>query len=133
MNVSLLKTQQRGGKGVIMNSDNDDFLTHILTINTKDNVLFFSDRGKVYQTGAYDINDASREAKGKAIQNFIDITSEEKVTVVLGYNINTDKNSKYLLMATKHGTVKKTPLEDFKNIRKNGLLAIKLDKDDVLK
>lgn len=133
MNANVLRTQQRGGKGITAyNSGEDDCLEHILTINTKDNMLFFSDKGKVYQALAYDINDASREAKGKAIQNFIDISSEEKITVILGHNPSKDKTSQYLLMATKNGVIKKTSLDEFSNIRKNGLLSIKLEKDDLL-
>lgn len=133
MNANVLRTQQRGGKGITAyNSGEDDCLEHILTINTKDNMLFFSDKGKVYQALAYDINDASREAKGKAIQNFIDISSEEKITVILGHNPSKDKSSQYLLMATKNGVIKKTSLDEFSSIRKNGLLSIKLEKDDLL-
>jgi DNA gyrase subunit A len=134
MNSNIFRTQQRGGKGITAyNGGDNDLLEHILNVSTKDNLLFFSDRGKVYQTGAYDINDASREAKGKAIQNFIDISTDENVTVVLGYNKEIAKNKKYLIMATKNGVIKKTDLSEFQNIRKNGLLSIKLDKDDLLK
>jgi DNA gyrase subunit A len=134
MNANIFKTQQRGGKGIAAyNGGENDLLEHILTINTKDNLLFFSDKGKVYQTRAYDINDASRESKGKAIQNFIDISGDEKVSVVLGYNKEIAKNKKYLIMATQNGVIKKTELSEFQNIRKNGLLSIKLDKDDLLK
>ncbi len=134
MSAGIFRTQQRGGKGITAyNGGDNDLLEHILTINTKDNLLFFSDKGKVYQTGAYDINDASRESKGKAIQNFIDISGDEKVTVVLGHNKEIAKNKKYLIMATQNGVIKKTELTEFQNIRKNGLLSIKLDKDDLLK
>jgi DNA gyrase subunit A len=134
MNSNIFRTQQRGGKGITAyNGGDNDLLEHILNVSTKDNLLFFSDRGKVYQAGAYDINDASREAKGKAIQNFIDISTDENVTVVLGYNKEIAKNKKYLIMATKNGVVKKTDLSEFQNIRKNGLLSIKLDRDDLLK
>ncbi len=134
MNSNMFRTQQRGGKGITAyNAGENDLLEHILNVSTKDNLLFFSDKGKVYQTNAYDINDASRESKGKAIQNFIDISSDENISVVLGYNKEIAKNKKYLIMATRNGVIKKTELTEFQNIRKNGLLSIKLEKDDLLK
>ncbi len=134
MSSNIFRTQQRGGKGIIAyNVGENDVLEHILNVSTKDNLLFFSDRGKVYQASAYDINDASRESKGKAIQNFIDISGDENVSVILGFNQEMTKSNKYLIMATKNGVIKKTELSEFQNIRKNGLLSIKLDKDDLLK
>jgi DNA gyrase subunit A len=134
MDANMFRTQNRGGKGITAYSgNNDDLLEHILNVSTKDTLLLFSDKGKVYQTGAYAIKDSSRESRGKAIQNFIDITTDEKVTVVLGHNEKVAKDKNYLIMATESGVIKKTPLSEFKNIRKNGLLSIKLGKDDLLK
>jgi DNA gyrase subunit A len=127
------KSQKRGGKGLI-GSDvaDEDFLLHFFNANTHDNVLFFTDRGRVFQTKVYDIPAAVRTSKGKAIQNFLELPAEENVSAIVNYSAKGEKN-KYLMMATKHGILKKTPLEDFENIRRNGIIAISLKKGDQLK
>ena len=134
MNSDSLRTQQRGGKGVIAfeGQNPDDFLARIISANTKDYLLFFTDKGKVYQALAYDINESSRSAKGKAIQNFINIDASEVITAVLSYNPQKTGTNKFLIMATKKGVIKKTKIEEFASIRKTGLLAINLEKEDVL-
>ncbi len=134
MNSDSLRTQQRGGKGVIAfeGQNPDDFLAKIISANTKDYLLFFTDKGKVYQALVYDINESSRSAKGKALQNFINIDSGETITAVLSYNPTKTGINKFLVMATKKGVIKKTKIEEFANIRKTGLLAINLEKEDVL-
>lgn len=134
MSSDSLRTQQRGGKGVIAfeGQNPDDFLAKIISANTKDYLLFFTDKGKVYQALAYDINESSRSAKGKAIQNFINIDASEIITSVLSYNPQKTGANKFLIMATKKGVIKKTKIEEFATIRKTGLLAINLEKDDVL-
>lgn len=129
----VFKPQHRGGKGLIGSDVNeDDFLTHLVSAHSHDNILFFTDSGKVFQTKVYEIPQGSRTAKGKIIHNFLDIPPTETVKAFVAY---ADKGSdaKFLVMATKDGTVKKTSLEDFANVRRNGIIAIKLNKDDVLR
>ncbi len=127
------KAQKRGGKGLI-GSDvaDEDFLLHFFSAQTHDNVLFFTDRGRVFQTKVYDIPAATRTSKGRAIQNFLELPAEENVSAIVNYSDKNEKN-KYLMMVTKHGLVKKTALSDFANIRRNGIIAINLNKGDQLK
>ena len=127
------KTQKRGGKGLIGSEvAEDDFLSHFFSANTHDNVLFFTDRGRVFQTKVHEIPQATRTSKGKAIQNFLELPAEEQVSAVVNYSAKNEKN-KYLMMVTKQGLVKKTALADFANIRRNGIIAISLKKGDHLK
>ncbi len=124
------KTQNRGGKGLI-GSDvaEEDFLRHFVAANTHDNILFFTDRGRVFQTKVYDIPEASRTSKGKSIHNFLEIPVEEKISAAVAYGKD-DKG--FLVMATKDGNIKKTLLEDFANVRRTGIIAIGLKKGDLL-
>ncbi len=131
------KLQERGGKGVIgMTTKEEDTIDKILTAQTHDNMLFFTDRGRVYQVRVWDIPETSRQAKGQAVVNLINIESGEKVTSVLTYSLKRDEQKesgvKFILMATKNGTVKKSKLTEYENIRRSGLVAIKLDKGDEL-
>ncbi|MBI3114431.1 MAG: DNA gyrase subunit A, partial [Candidatus Harrisonbacteria bacterium] len=125
------KSQHRGGKGLI-GSDvaEEDFLRHFISANTHDNILFFTDRGRVFQTKVYEIPEGSRTSKGKSVHNFLEISPEEKISAVISY-ANDDKG--YLVMATKNGMVKKTGLLDFGNVRRTGIIAIRLKKGDELK
>ena len=127
------KVQRRGGKGLI-GSDvaDEDFLLHFFSAATHDNVLFFTDRGRVFQTKVYEIPQATRTSKGKAIQNFLELPADESVSAVVNYSAKNERN-KYLMIVTKHGVIKKTPLEDFENIRRTGIIAISLKKGDQLK
>jgi DNA gyrase subunit A len=131
------KMQERGGKGVIgMTTKEEDTIDKIVSAQTHDNMLFFTDRGRVYQVRVWDIPETSRQAKGQAVVNLINIESGEKVTSVLTYSLKRDEQKesgvKFILMATKHGTVKKSKLTEYENIRRSGLVAIKLEKDDEL-
>lgn len=128
------KSQKRGGKGLIGSEvAEEDFLTHFFACNTHDNLLFFTDRGRVFQTRAYEIPAGSRTAKGKAVHNFLDLPAEEHITAIVNYPYQQKKSGDgFLLMATGNGTIKKTALEDFRNIRRNGIIAITLDKGDRL-
>jgi len=131
------KMQERGGKGVIgMTTKEEDTIDKIVSAKTHDNMLFFTDRGRVYQVRVWDIPETSRQAKGQAVVNLINIESGEKVTSVLTYSLKKDEQKesgvKFILMATKHGTVKKSKLTEYENIRRSGLVAIKLEKDDEL-
>lgn len=127
------KTQSRGGKGVIgMATKEEDTVEKMTTAMTHDNVLFFTDKGKVYQIKAWDLPQTSRQAKGQAIINLINIEAGEKVTSLLTYGKDDLTNIKYITMATVKGTVKKTKIEEYEKIRKSGLVAIKLENQDQL-
>ncbi|MGE5041366.1 MAG: DNA gyrase subunit A [Candidatus Levyibacteriota bacterium] len=131
--LSSFRTQQRGGKGVSgMTTKEDDAIEHILYSETHDFVLFYTNTGKVYQTRVFEIPESSRVAKGQAIVNLIDMPSGETIKSVLTYNPKEKAANKFVLMATKKGEVKKTSIEEFKNIRKTGILAIKIQTNDEL-
>ncbi len=123
--------QSRGGKGVIgTTTKEEESVQNLVATNTHDNILFFTNRGRVFQLMAYDIPQASRTAKGQALINFLQLAPNEKVTALLGMNDLT--NIKHLVMTTTKGNIKKTALEDFANVRRSGLIAIKLKLDDSL-
>lgn len=129
------RMQHRGGKGVTgMETKEDDDVAYITSCQTHDSVLFFTNLGRVYQTRAWEIPLTSRVAKGKAIVNLISLTGGESITNMLAYSKNDiDANTNnYILMCTRQGTIKKTPLADFRNIRNNGIKAINLDESDQL-
>ncbi len=131
--LSSFKTQHRGGKGVSgMTTKEDDAIEHILYSETHDFVLFYTNTGKVYQTRVFEIPESSRVAKGQAIVNLIDMPSGETIKSVLTYNPKEKAANKFVLMATRKGEVKKTSIEEFKNIRKSGILAIKIQANDEL-
>jgi len=129
------RIQQRGGKGVsgIETKDTDN-VYYITTAMAHDYVLFYSNQGRVFQTRVWDIPQGSRISKGKAIVNLIPTKPDEKVTSILTFSsANKDENNnKFIIMFTKNGTVKKTPFEEYANIRTNGIVAIRLEKDDEL-
>ena len=132
------KTQNRGGKGLIGSDVNDeDFLMQIMYANTHDNILFFTDRGRVFQTKVYDIPAATRTSKGKPVHNFLDVPLEEKVNAIVTYpnapKEQKEQDKKFLVLATKNGMIKKTPLTDFGNVRRSGIIAMGLRKNDSLK
>lgn len=126
------KTQARGGKGVIgLEIKEEDSVQHLITTTTHVNVLFFTTKGKVFQLKAYDIPQAQRMAKGQAMVNFLEIGPNEKVSSILP--ISNLKRYQDLVMVTQQGIVKKVSLDDFTNVRRSGLIAIKLKDNDVLK
>jgi DNA gyrase subunit A len=102
----------------------------VLSITTHDNLFFFTSTGKVYQIKAYEIPEATRTAKGNAIVNFLQLSGEEEVTSIIPFN--KEDAVKYLFMATNHAVVKKVKIEDFDNVRRSGLIAVKLEKGDKL-
>ncbi len=129
---SVFRAQHRGGKGVTgMTTKEEDEIAHILSANTHDDLMFFTNKGRVFKVKVYDLPEGSRQAKGQAIVNLINIEQDEKLQAVLA----TGKNDgfKFLFMATRKGTVKKTKLSEFENIRNSGKIAIKLDPGDSLK
>ncbi len=129
------KAQKRGGKGLIGSEvAEDDFLAHFFGAKTHDNVLFFTDKGRVFQTKVYEIPQASRTSKGKAIHNFLELPTDENVSAIVNYGSKRQAgDDKFLVMVTKNGLVKKTALEDFENIRRTGIIGISLKKGDLLK
>lgn len=126
-------TQQgRGGKGVIgLTTKEEDAVEAVWSTTTHEDMMFFTSRGRVFRLKAYDIPEASRTAKGQAIVNFLELGPGEKVTAVLTGDLKKNK-AKYIVMVTSRGTIKKTALEDFENVRKSGLIAIKLNDGDNL-
>lgn len=127
-------TQQgRGGKGVIgLTTKEEDSVEAIYSATTHEDMMFFTSRGRVFRLKAYDIPEASRTAKGQAIVNFLELGPGERVTSVLVGNLKKQLGAKYIMMVTNRGTIKKTKLEDFENVRKSGLIAIKLNDGDNL-
>ena len=131
MNPIVYRVQKRGGKGVIgATTKEEDRIAMVVTIETHDNLMFFTNSGKVFQTKAYEIPESSRTARGQAIVNFLQLSQEEKITATISRS--KDDSYKYLFMATRNGTVKKSRLEEFDNVRRSGLIAITLDKGDTL-
>ncbi|QAY67486.1 DNA gyrase subunit A [Paenibacillus protaetiae] len=129
--VSTYRSQKRGGKGVVgMDTKDDDFVEHLFVSNTHHNLLFFTNKGKVYKLKAYEIPDLSRTARGTPIINLIQIEQGETIHAVIP--VESLDPDKFLFFATRQGVVKKTPLDDYSNIRKVGLIAISLREDDDL-
>ncbi|WP_300379677.1 DNA gyrase subunit A [Clostridium sp.] len=131
ISADTYSAQRRGGRGIqAMSTKEDDFVEHVSITSTHSDVLFFTNRGRVYKLRAYEIPDAGRTAKGTNIINIIGIEQDERIETVL--TISDDVTNGFLFMATKQGVVKKTPLSEFKNLRKNGLIAINLREGDEL-
>lgn len=129
--ANTYRNQKRGGRGVMgMDTKDQDFVEHLFVTNSHHYLLFFTDRGKVYRLKAYEIPDLSRTARGTAIINLIQIEQGETVNAVIP--VQKFDGEEYLFFATRQGVVKKTPLEDYTNIRKGGLIAINLREDDAL-
>lgn len=129
--LNSFRTQQRGGKGVIgMTTKEEDGIRHIRYAQTHDNILFFSNKGKAYQLRAFEISESQRTSKGTAIVNLLNIESNEKIESFITYEKN--QTSSFVFLTTRTGTVKKTKLSEFENIRRTGIAAIKLDKGDEL-
>lgn len=129
--VSTYRSQKRGGRGVMgMDTKDQDFVEHLFVSNSHNYLMFFTDKGKVYRIKAYEIPELGRTARGTPIINLIQIEQGEKINAVI--QVEESDSDKYLFFATRHGIVKKTPLEDYNNIRKGGLIAINLREDDSL-
>ncbi|MBO5238643.1 MAG: DNA gyrase subunit A [Lachnospiraceae bacterium] len=131
MTVDNFRSQNRGGKGIKgMQTIEDDFIEELIMTTTHHFIMFFTNLGRVYRLKAYEIPESGRTARGTAIVNLLQMLPEEKITAVIP--IREFKPGRYLFMATKKGMVKKTPITDFQNIRKNGLAAITLRDEDEL-
>jgi DNA gyrase subunit A len=130
--VTTYRRQLKGGRGVSgAGTYEDDYVEHVFRASTHHYLLFFTDRGRVYRIKVYDIPEGSRNAKGRSIANVIQKPTEEKVTTYLQVT-DFEREDAFIFMATKHGTVKKTFLKEFANVRSNGIIAVNLDDDDRL-
>lgn len=128
------RKQGRGGKGVIgITTKEEDVVEHLLSSETHDDILFFTNKGRVFQTKVYEIPESTRTSKGQALVNFLDLPPGEFATGVLTYGKAEKTKYKSLFMGTKNGTVKKTEIAEFIKVRRSGLIAIKLRKDDELR
>ena len=131
MTVDNFRSQNRGGKGIKgMQTIEDDYIDELLMTTTHHYLMFFTNLGKVYRLKAYEIPEAGRTARGTAIINLLQLQAGEKITAVL--SLKDYSQGQYLFMATKSGIVKKTPIQDYANVRKTGLAAISLKDDDEL-
>lgn len=131
--VDEFKSQHRGGRGVKgMGVHNDDFIEQLISSSTHDLLLFFTNSGKVYSMKGYEVPEYGRAAQGIPIINLLNIDSKEKISAVINVSHETNDDDKFLFFTTKDGTVKRTPVPEFKNIRSNGLKAINLHDDDEL-
>ncbi len=131
MSPDTFRVQGRGGKGVVgLTTKEEDSVEFMFTTMTHDDLLFFTTRGRVFQLKAYEIPVAQRTAKGQAIVNFLQLPAQEKITSILP--LAKISEAKYLFFATERGLVKKVKLEEFSNVRRSGLVAIKIKEDDKL-
>ncbi len=153
VNPSLYRTQKRGGKGMIgMETKEEDVVEHFVAASSHANILFFTDKGKVFQTKAYEIPEASRIARGKAIANILDVSPQDKITALVDVKEKLGKKNPargearnerqtgkkaegdtYLIMATKNGIIKKVNVDEFNTVRRTGTQAISLKGSDMLK
>ena len=130
-----LKTQKRGGKGVIgyETKNEEDAISHLLAANNRDKILLFTNKGYLFQLPAFEIAEGSRTGRGKLIQNYLNLRQGEQVIVLLNLAINLkETNYRYLVLATEKGMVKKTLLKEYENMRKGGIVTIKLMNNDNL-
>ncbi|GGM28690.1 DNA gyrase subunit A [Paraliobacillus quinghaiensis] len=129
--ASTYRTQRRGGRGVQgMDTNEDDFVEHLVSTSTHDTVLFFSNKGKVYRAKGYEIPEFSRTAKGIPIINLLEVEKDEWINAVI--TVHEFEDDWYLFFTTKYGVSKRTTLSQFANIRKGGLIALNLREDDEL-
>ena len=123
------RSQKRGGRGVsALTTREEDFVKHLISTTTHNRLLFFTNRGRVFRLNAYEVPEGKRQAKGTAIVNLLQLGPGEKIATLI--DVDSKQDNKYLLIATKKGMVKKTKVEDFKNINKSGLISIGLKEGD---
>jgi len=133
-NPDEYRKQKRGGVGVVdLDTKDEDFITHFLTATTHNDILFFTDKGKAYQVKMYELPEGKRATKGKAIVNYLSISSDEKITSVLAMPKELKNLKLSLILVTKNGTAKRVDADAFKDVRRNGLIAISLDDGDELR
>ncbi len=128
------RVQKRGGVGVVdINTKEEDFITHLVTATNHSELLFFTDKGKVYQIKMYEIPEGKRATRGKSIMNFLSLSTDEQVTSILPMPKDIKKGSELsLFLVTKGGTGKKVEAKNFHDVRRSGILAIRLDSGDLL-
>lgn len=127
------KIQKRGGVGVIdLETKEEDFVTILLTTDTHSDLLFFTNRGKAYQIKMYELPEGKRATKGKSIMNFLSLAGDEKVTSILAVPKKAKQEKASLMLVTKQGTAKKISYESFKDVRRSGIIAIRLEAGDEL-
>ncbi len=128
------RKQKRGGVGVVdINTKEEDFITHFITTNTHADLLFFTDKGKAYQIKTYEIPEGKRATRGKSIMNFLSIAQNERVTSILPMPSEVKKGSELsLMLVTKFGTGKRVSAESFHDVRRSGIIAIRLEPNDEL-
>ena len=146
-NVSSYRAQRRGGKGVIgmttkegATDEDNDFIEHLFTASTHDYLMFFTNTGRVYVERVHEIPDMGRAAKGRSIANLLELKTGETIAALIRVLSKTNANKEdvtweqpgFVLFSTKQGTVKKTALADFANVRKGGIIAIGIDPGDTL-
>lgn len=125
------KSQKRGGKGLVgIATKEEDVVSHFFLANTHDNLLFFTNSGKVFQTKGYEVPEASRQSKGKAIANFLQVSQNDVITAVIP--LPKDKKGDFLFMATRLGVIKKIEIDELSQVRRSGMVAIKLRQGDEL-
>ncbi|RJQ37174.1 DNA gyrase subunit A [Candidatus Parcubacteria bacterium] len=129
------RVQKRGGKGIQgIETKEEDVVEHFVTVNTHDDLLFFTSSGKVFQTKAYEIPEGSRTSKGKAIVNFLSVKADEQIMSVVPVPKRTaPRPSGFLVLVTERGMIKKVTSDAFANVRKSGIVAINLDSGDALR
>jgi len=126
------KTQGRGGKGVIgITTKEEDVVEWLQTTNTHDDILFFTTKGRVFATKVYELPEGSRTSRGQALVNFLELPADELVSSILTLSKKTQ--AKFLVLATKKGLIKKTPIEEFAKVRRSGLIAINIKSGDELR
>jgi DNA gyrase subunit A len=129
VSIGTYKIQRRGGKGVMgMTTKEEDEIDHLISATTHDTIMFFTDKGKVYGTKVWELPDSSRQSKGQAVVNILNVDQGERIMSVLPLH----EECKNIIMATAKGNVKKTSIDEFKNMRASGIIAIRLDADDSL-
>ena len=140
INPRNYRIQKRGGKGILgMKTIGEDIVEHFLIANTHDQLLFFTDSGKVFRTPVYEIPEGGRVTKGRGLLNFLELSPQEKVLSLIPFGKEEyvpqagPSLTKYLVMVTKNGIIKKTALEEFENVRRSGLIAILLKEGDLLR
>ena len=132
VSASEYSVENRGGKGIKgMNTREDDLVQNMFVCSSHDSIMMFTNLGRVYRIKAYEIPEGSRQSKGLSVVNIIPLMSEEKITTILPCTVK-DDNERYLCMVTKKGIIKRTKLSEFKNTRKNGIIALSIDEGDEL-
>jgi len=133
--IGSFRTQRRGGKGISgITTKEEDIVARLFAANTHDNLLFFTDKGRVFQLKVYELPESSRVSKGVAIVNLLDLHQDEKVLSILPVKKQqNEKNNGFVVMATKNGIIKKTDLKAYEAIRKSGIITIKLSPGDQLR